>query len=115
MGAIRGAICAENTESGISGSAVELIEQILLRNNLRSDEVDAIIFSATSDLDACYPAKAVRERFSMSNVAFMCLSEMSVRGSLERCLRACVFTTARSQQDCKHCFLGNAAVLRTDL
>lgn len=115
MGAIRGAICAENTKQDISDKAIELVEAILAQNNLKPDEVDAVLFSATNDLDACYPAKAVRERFAMDNVAFMCLAEMSVRGSLDHCLRVCVFTSVRIQRDCKHCYLGRAGILRTDL
>lgn len=115
MGAIRGAICAENTKQDISDKAVELVDAILTQNNLRPDDIDAIFFSATNDIDACYPAKAVRERFKMSNVAFMCLAEMAVRGSLDHCLRVCVFTPVRSQRECKHCYIGNASVLRTDL
>lgn len=115
MGAIRGAICAENTKQDISAKAIELVAAILERNNLLSDEIEAIFFSATGDLNACYPAKAVREHFAMSNVAFMCLAEMTVSNSLDHCLRVCVFTPVRSQSDCKHCYLGRASVLRTDL
>lgn len=115
MGAIRGAICAKNTIEGISAKAIEMVDTILTQNELQPNEIDAIIFSATSDLDACYPAKAVREHFAMNNVAFMCLAEMPVRGSLEHCLRVCVFTSVRTQRECKHCYLGEASILRTDL
>lgn len=115
MGVIRGAICAENTQKDISDKAVELVKTILKNNGLSPTDVDAVIFSATNDLNACYPAKAVREFFAMSNVAFMCLAEMSVEGSLERCLRVSVFTSVVKQRDCKHCYVGAASCLRTDL
>lgn len=115
MGVIRGAICAENTQQDISEKTVELIAAIFARNNLSADDVEAVIFSATSDLDACYPAAAVRERYSMSNVAFMCLAEMSVENSLDHCLRVSVFAPKISQNECNHCYLGRARCLRRDL
>lgn len=115
MGAIRGAICAENSVQDISDKAVELIAAILNENNLQANDIDAIIFSATSDLDKCYPAKAVRECLNMCNTAFMCLAEMFVEGSLNHCLRVCVFTSKVSQADCKHCYIGKAKCLRADL
>lgn len=115
MGVIRGAICVENSEKDISQKAVELIETIFISNKLSADDVEAVIFSATSDLDACYPAAAVRERYSMSNVAFMCLAEMSVENSLDHCLRVSVFAPKISQNDCNHCYLGRARCLRRDL
>ena len=115
MGAIRGAICAENSVADISDKAVELIASILSENNLQADDIEAVIFSATSDLDACYPAKAVRERFGMDNVAFMCLTEMSVKDSLDHCLRVCVLTSKVDQTNCKHCYIGKARCLRADL
>lgn len=115
MGAIRGAICAENTREDISLQAVTLVNEILSKNNLQVADVEAVIFSATSDLDVCYPAQAVREHFVMDNVAFMCFAEMPVQGALDHCLRVCVLTPKLNQKDCKHCYLGRAKCLRSDL
>ncbi len=115
MAAIRGAVCCNNTAADISDKAVELIRGILTANGLSATDVDAVFFSATNDLDACYPAAAVRERLNMSNVAFMCLQEMNVVGSLRRCLRVCVFTQKISQNSCVHRYLGAAKSLRSDL
>lgn len=115
MAAIRGAVCCENNETDISSKSVELIEKILTENGLSADDVDAVFFSVTADINACYPAKAVRERLNMPNAAFMCFCEMTVVGALDRCIRACVFTAKLSQSECKHCYLGRAAALRPDL
>ena len=113
MGVIRGAVCAENTIGDISNKAVELFADILRRNGLSVG--DAVIFSATNDLDACYPAEAVRKRFNMPNAAFMCFAEMSVCGGLDHCLRVGVIAPKLPQENCKHCYLGKAAVLRRDI
>lgn len=115
MAAIRGAICTDNSIEDISAQAVALIGEILTQNNLQVSDVEAVFFTATADLDACYPARAVREHFAMSNVAFMCFAEMNVKDGLDHCLRACVFTSAIKQSDCKHCYLGRAKCLRRDL
>lgn len=115
MGAIRGAICAENTVEDISAKTVMLIDEILVKNCLQVSDVEAILFSATADLDACYPAKAVREHFVMPNVAFMCFAEMKVQNALDHCVRMCVFAPKLSQSDCIHCYVGRAQCLRKDL
>lgn len=115
MGAIRGAICAENTVEDISAKSLQLVKEIIARNKIDGNRISAIFFSATADLDACYPAKSVREQLGLSNVAFMCFAEMGVKNSLSQCIRVCVFVDDLAQNDCKHCYLGKAAVLRTDL
>ncbi|MCM1194789.1 MAG: chorismate mutase [Corallococcus sp.] len=115
MGAIRGAICALNTEKDISEKSVRMLSEILKMNSLKPNEISAVFFSVTDDLDACYPAKAVREHFGMRQAAFMCFREMSVKNALSRCIRVCVFTDKILQKDCKHCYLGKAATLRPDL
>lgn len=115
MGAIRGAICAKNTVEDISQKSVELISAIIVANGISSSKIEAIIFSVTDDLNACYPAKSVRETFQLNNVAFMCLHEMNVPNSLPNCIRVCVLVKGLAQKKCKHCYLGQASVLRPDL
>jgi len=115
MGAIRGAVCAENTPQSISDKSVSLIAEIIKKNNLQTDDIDAIFFSATSDLDSVYPAKVVREKFALNNAAFMCFAEMNVSGSLDHCIRVCVFTSKIKQGNCVHCYMGRAKMLREDL
>ena len=115
MGAIRGAICAKNTVEDISDKSLRLVREIVARNGINTEDIEAIFFSATKDLDACYPAKSVREQLQLNNVAFMCFSEMNVANSLSHCIRVCVFVKDLVQSDCKHCYLGEAANLRADL
>lgn len=114
MGVIRGAICAQNTAEDISARAEELVREILRRNSLCERDVQAILFTATADLNACYPAQSVRQ-FLGGNIAYICAQEMNVVGSLDHCLRVCVFAQKLSQDECKHCYLGKAAILHPDL
>lgn len=115
MGAIRGAICAKNTKEDISARSVELMEAIFSENSLSPDDVTAVFFSVTKDLDACYPAKAVREHFAMKDTAFMCFAEMSVVDALAHCIRVCVLVDGMAQSRCKHCYIGEASALRPDI
>ena len=115
MGAIRGAICAKNTVEDIGQKSLELVSAIINDNGLSLNKIEAIIFSVTDDLDACYPAKSVREQLKLDNVAFMCLQEMKVPNSLPHCIRVCVLVEGLAQNKCIHCYLGEAAVLRPDL
>ena len=115
MGAIRGAICAENTIEDISAKSLELVKMILARNSVNTSDIQAILFSATADLNACYPAKSVREQLNIPNVAFMCFAEMNVANSMSHCIRVCILVDGLPQKACKHCYLGDAALLRADI
>lgn len=115
MGAIRGAICAENSIEDISSKSLLLIKKIMEANSLIPEDISAVIFSCTRDLNACYPAKSVRENLNLPNVAFMCLTEMDVVNSLSNCIRVCVIVDNILQKDCKHCYIDKAAILRQDL
>ena len=108
---IRGAICAENTAESISQNALALVGEILERNCLLPEQVLAVFFSATPDLDACYPATKVRETL-LPKAAFMCFAEMHVVGSLPHCIRVAVFAETERVE---YCYLGEAAQLRPDL
>lgn len=115
MGAIRGAICAENTVADIGAKSVELVEAIIEQNAISSEQIQAVIFSVTDDLNACYPAKSVREQLRLGNVAFMCLKEMSVPNALKNCIRVCVLVEDLPQKQVKHCYIGDTGLLRPDL
>ena len=115
MGAIRGAICAKNTVEDIGQKSVDLIRAIVDENGVSTEKIEAVIFSVTDDLDACYPAKSVRERLGLNNVAFMCLQEMKGPNSLPNCIRVCVLVKGLAQRKCLHCYLGEAKALRPDL
>ena len=114
--AIRGATTAINTKDGIIGAAEELLQEILKVNNLDIDQVVSILFTATDDLYAAYPAVAARN-LGMVHAALMCAQEMRVVGSLPRCVRVQVTAEIENvkQKDVKHVYLKETRVLRPDL
>ena len=116
MRGIRGAITVENnSREEILTATQEMMEKIILANNLQQEEVAAVFFTATRDLDAAYPAQAVR-KMGWTLTPLMCYQEMHVDGSLEKCIRVIVLTqTELEQNQIKHCYLRGAQVLRPDL
>lgn len=112
MFVIRGAVCAENTEKSISENSMLLVSSIMQRNALSPDDVECVFFTATDDLDACYPATSVRTRL-LPNACFLCCAEMPVKGSMRHVIRVAVCVSKPVSP--KHCYLGEAAALRKDL
>jgi chorismate mutase len=113
---IRGAISVDaNSAEAIVAAARELLEHIVAANDLAVDDVASVIFSATADLDAAYPARAARE-MGWVDTPLLCMQEMAVAGSLARCIRVLVhWNTDRSAEQVRHVYLGQARALRPDV
>ena len=112
---IRGANTVENNNKEEMLEATEkMLKAIMEENNLVPEDIIAINFTATKDLDAVYPAVAAR-KIGITQAALMCMQEMYVKGSLEKCIRVCVMTEKFAQKDAKHVYLGEAVRLRPDL
>lgn len=113
--AIRGATTVEkNEKEAILGATRELLGAIIRENELDPDDLVAILFTATPDLDAVYPAQAVRE-MGWRHVAMLCMQEMAVAGALPRCIRVLVLVGAgRADGRVRHLYLREASRLRPD-
>ena len=113
---VRGAITVgENTAAAIKAAVRELLEQIVADNALDVADIASVIFTATPDLDAVYPAVAARE-MGWVHTPLLCMQEMAVRGNLPRCIRVLLhWNTNCAQADVRHVYLGDARVLRPDL
>jgi len=113
---VRGAISVDaNDTEPIIAATRELLERIVAANDLQAGDVASVIFTATPDLDAAYPARAARE-MGWTHVPLLCMQEMEVVDSLSRCVRVLVlWNTERDQEEIKHVYLGQARGLRPDL
>ncbi len=113
---IRGAITVErNSAEEILAASGELLDAIIKENDIAAEDIASIIFTMTADLDACFPAKAARDK-GLKYVPLLDALELNVPGSLARCIRILVHVnTARSQKEIKHIYLKEAARLREDL
>jgi chorismate mutase len=113
--AIRGAISVpQDTSEEIRRCTTELLEAILERNGLASDDLVSIIFTTTHDLVSDFPAVAARE-LGLSNVPLLCTQEIPVIGSMPRCVRVLVHCYAPEDRAIRHAYLREARQLRMDL
>lgn len=113
MRAIRGAVTAENTVSDILKKTNELLSEIMNRNSLEIKDIDAIVFSLTSDLTAVYPARAARE-MGFTETALFSVAEPNIDGSLKGCIRVLVLLN-NDRERLNFVYLGKAETLRPDI
>ena len=114
--AIRGAVQVDaNERDDILAGAADLVAEVISRNQLVHDDFISIIFTATPDLTADFPAYAAR-MMGLTDVPLLCSTEIAVPGAMPRVLRLLAHVeTARSHTDIRHVYLRGAAALRTDL
>lgn len=114
--AVRGATTIENNNMhDIIEGTKELLCKIVEENGIDEDSLISIIFTATKDLNAAFPAAAARQ-LGWNNIALICTNEIDVPNSLEKCIRVLMhFNTGKSNKDIKHVYLKGAKILRPDL
>ena len=112
---IRGATTASgNSVKEIEVVVVELIEALISRNNLNKTNLLSITFTATKDLDACFPASIARKCNGLDSVAFLDCQQMYVTNDIKFCIRIMAQVLLPLNHPVKHPYLRNAAKLRTD-
>ena len=113
---IRGAIdLKENTEDCILDATKELLSKMLENNQVDTDDIASIFFTATDDLDAEFPAYAARQ-MGLSKVPLLCAREMHVPSGMKSLIRILIHVnTEKTQEQIKHQYLGETAHLRPDL
>ncbi|MFC5531756.1 chorismate mutase [Cohnella yongneupensis] len=114
---IRGAITVEvNEEKAILDATIVLLNSIVEVNRFVPEDIACVWVTVTHDLDATFPARAIRQMSGWELVPLMCSLEVPVKGSLQKCIRLMVMVnTDASQSDIRHVYLGGAQVLRPDL
>ena len=114
--ALRGATTVDADDSAaIVAATAELLTQLLSRNEVLPNEVVSVLFTATDDLSAEFPAVAARS-VGLSEVPLMCAREMEVPGAVARCIRVMMHLyTKRSADELEHVYLRGASHLRSDL
>ena len=110
---IRGATTVKNNDrEEILAATAELLQLLIEKNDLHPDNVASVIFTATDDLDAEFPAVAARS-LGWEETALMCAREIPVPGSLKKCIRVLIHVnTTRSVAEMRHVYLREAVSLR---
>jgi chorismate mutase len=113
--ALRGATSIdENTEPAILEGTRELVEAIMERNDLVPQQMVSCVFSATTDLNAQFPAVAARD-LGLSQVPLLCTQEIDVPGALPKVIRVLLHYYAPPGHAPQHVYLREARALRADL
>jgi chorismate mutase len=114
--AVRGAIqVGADTREEILGGSAELVTAMLERNALTADDIISIVFTATPDLTADFPAYAARQ-LGLTDVPLLCTTEIAVPGALPHTVRLLAHVeTERTRAQLRHPYLRGAAALRRDL
>ena len=112
---IRGATTASgNSLREIEVAVVELIDELISRNKLIKTNILSITFTATKDLDACFPASIARKFNGLDSVAFIDCQQMYVSNDVDFCIRIMAQVLLPPNHPIKHPYLREAASLRTD-
>ena len=112
---IRGATTASgNSVKEIEVAVVELIDELISRNDLIRTNILSITFTATKDLNACFPASIARKFNGLDSVAFIYCQQMYVSNDIDFCIRIMAQVLLPPNYAIKHPYLRGAAKLRTD-
>ena len=112
---IRGATTASgNSVREIEVAVVELIDELISRNNLIKTNILSITFTATKDLNACFPASIARKFNELDSVAFLDCQQMYVDNDVDFCIRIMAQVLLPLNYEIKHPYLKGAAKLRAD-
>lgn len=114
--AVRGAIQIDADErQAIFDGSQEMVAAVLERNQLAVSDLVSIVFTATPDLTADFPAYAARQ-MGLTDVPLLCACEIDVPGAMPRVLRLLALAeTPLSAAEIRHVYLRGAGALRTDL
>ncbi|MEB3261634.1 MAG: chorismate mutase [Cyanobacteriota bacterium] len=113
--ALRGATTATaNTVEAIHEAVAELVDALMERNALAGERLISVTFSVTTDLNACFPAAAARQRSGWDQVALLDCQQMVVSGDLPRCIRLLAHAWLEPDRQPVHPYLRGAALLRPD-
>lgn len=117
MRGFRGATTVtENTEAEILTETEKLVRTLVEKNDIEPEKISHVFFSVTDDLNAVFPAKVSRSIPGWKYVPVMCMKEIDVPNSLEKCIRVMlVAETDLKQEEVEHIFLNEAVKLRPDL
>jgi chorismate mutase len=114
---IRGATTvSENSADAIFAATRSLMTALVAANGIDVDDIASVILTMTPDLNADFPARAVRSLEGWQWVPLMCATEIAVPDAMPRCIRVLVHVnTDKSQDEIQHVYLGEAVKLRPDV
>ncbi len=113
---VRGATTVQQNErEDILTATRQLLALLIRHNGIEKEDLASATFSVTKDLDAEFPALAARQ-LGWLDVPLLCGYEISVPGSLGKCIRVMLhWNTEKPQSEVHHVYARGAERLRPDL
>ena len=114
--AVRGATQLEaDTKDQMLDRVSELVTEVLHANALTVDDFISVVFTATADLHAEFPAYAARQ-LGFDDVPLLCARELEIEGSMPRVVRLLAHVESDlARNEVTHVYLHGAAALWRDL
>ena len=115
LSALRGATTSKgDTDTYIREAVIELIDELITRNNLKKENIVSITFTVTKDLTSCFPASIARKHFNFDEVALLDCQQMFVPNDIKFCIRLLALVYLESTKQLIHPYLNESAKLRPD-
>ncbi len=115
LSALRGATTTKgDTDIFIKEAVIELIDELITRNNLKKENIISITFTVTRDLTSCFPASIARKHFNFDEVALLDCQQMFVPNDIKFCIRLLALVYLESAKKSFHPYLNESAKLRPD-
>jgi chorismate mutase len=114
--AIRGAtqLDSDSVEE-MREAVVDLLTVLFTENEIATDDLISILFTATPDIHSDFPAAAART-LELGSIPLICAQEIDVVGALPRVVRVLVHAHShRSHNEIKHVYRRGAQILRKDI
>ena len=114
--AVRGATqLVSDTREEMLDRVAEMVTEVMGANGLDVEDFISVIFTATSDLVAEFPAYAARQ-LGFGEIPLLCARELEIEGSMPRVVRMLAHVESDLPRgEITHVYLHGAALLRTDL
>ncbi len=104
-----------NERADILEGTTELVTEVMARNSLVPEDVISVVFTATPDLTAEFPALAAR-KIGFHDVPLLCATEIGVPGAMPRVVRLLMHVeTDKPRPALEHVYLRGAVALRLDI
>ena len=111
---IRGATTTvSNSEEAVVEAVAELLARLVDGNGIAVDDVAAVIFSATDDVDSVYPAAVARKVLGWEYVPLLDVQQMKASEGVDLCIRVLMLVnTDKKPEELEHAYLRGASDLR---
>jgi chorismate mutase len=110
---VRGATTADsNTSDAILSATREMFDHMVKANDVEQGAIAGLFLTTSPDLDAEFPALAIRQ-MGWTSVPLLCAHEINVPRGLHKCIRALLLINTTKQLDqITHVYLRGAVSLR---